>query len=375
MRDFDTENELSGIIRSKYSRRGFLGLTGLAAGLGITGCAATRPHAARLAAGSGKTRTAEDKSTVALVSGSDRRQATYDALKIMRENISAEIGNRQVVVKVNAGFPTENHRIHSTYPGQVRGILDFLRDFYDGEVWISEGVGSSTGTMFDGYELYGLMDLKREYAGLKYIDANQMPSTRKWIRQWHQHPTPINIISMYHLPEYYIISAARLKTHNAVVGTFSLKNIVMGSPLGAFAGHPSEKGLMHGGTRDEGASGRELSYNMFTLALEGVYPDLAVVDGATGIEGNGPWDGTEVEHAVTVASTDFVACDRVCTEIAGIDPFYMKYLEWCGQAELGNWNMDKITVRGARLKDHVIRYKLNENVAEQVAWIDRNFTR
>ena len=229
--------------------------------------------------------------------------------------------------------------------------------------------------MFDGFELYGLMDMKKEYRGLTFVDANQTPSARTWIRQWRQYPVPVNVISMYFEPDKYIISAARLKTHNAVVGTFSLKNIVMGSPLGGFRNHPSEKGLMHGGPRDEDASGRELSYNMFTLALEGVYPDLAVVDGITGIEGNGPWDGTEVEHNITVASTDFVSCDRICTEITGIDPFYMKYLEWCGEAELGSWDIEKITVRGARLEEHIIKYKLNENIEQQVAWIERNFKR
>ena len=361
--------------RTSLTRRSFLGMSGMAMGLGMVGCAATGPGRHGLMSGTSKTQKIDGKSAVSLITNSDRRQATYDALKPLRSDVASSIGNRQVVIKVNAGFPTEDHRIHSTYPGQVRGILDFLREFYDREIWIAEGVGSSKGTMFDGFELYGFMDLKNEYQGLTFVDANQTTSARKWIRQWRQYPVPVNVISMYFEPDKYIISAARLKTHNAVVGTFSLKNIVMGSPLGLFRNHPSEKGLMHGGARDEDASGRELSYNMFTLALGGVYPDLAVVDGIIGIEGNGPWDGTEVEHNITVASTDFVACDRICTEITGMDPFYMKYLEWCGEAELGNWDIEKITVRGARPEEHIIKYKLNENIEQQVAWIERNFKR
>lgn len=370
------DDTILSFVRSKtLSRRSFFGISGAAVAFGIAGCASTgigrRAGVSRL----GKIQTITGKSAVSLVVNSDRRQAAYDALKPFQSDVASSIGEKQVVIKVNAGFPTENHRIHSTYPDNVRGILDFLREFYDGEVWIAEGVGSSGETMFDGYELYGLMDLKKEYPSLTFVDANQTPYARKWIRQWHQYPLPINVISMYYEPDKYIISAARLKTHNAVVGTFSLKNIVMGSPLGLFRNHPSEKGYMHGGTRDENSSGRELSYNMFTLAMDGVYPDLAVVDGTTGIEGNGPWDGTEVDHKITVASTDFVACDRICTEITGIDPFYMKYLEWCGETELGNWDMENIFVRGASLAEHAIKYKLHENVAEQVAWIDRNFKR
>ena len=102
---------------------------------------------------------------------------------------------------------------------------------------------------------------------------------------------------------------------------------------------------------------------------------MAVVDGVSGIEGDGPWDGTEVQHHICITSTDFVACDRICTELIGIDPFYMKYLEWCGDAKLGNWNMDNIEIIGANLEDNIIHYKMNKNIEEQVAWINRNFER
>ena len=361
------------VIRN-ITRRAFLRTSGLAAtGLGISGCASTARYRGYVA-GTGKTQQITGLSTVSLGKSNDRRQAAYNALKPIQSDVAAAIGDKQVIIKVNGGFPTEAHRIHSTYPDQVRGILDFLREFYDGDVWIAEGVGSSkTGNMHDGYELYGFLPLEKEYQGITFVDANRTPHARKWIRQWRQYPIPINIITMYFEPDKYIISAARLKNHNAVVGTYSLKNVVMGSPVGRYDNISSEKGKMHGGTSDEPSSGRELSYNMFTLALDGVYPDLAVVDGVFGIEGNGPWDGDEVQQDICVASTDFVACDRICTELMGIDPFYMKYLEWCGNARLGNWNMKNIRVRGAKLEDNCIKYKLHERFDEQVAWIERNF--
>lgn len=358
------------------TRRTFLFTSGLAsAGIGMAGCASTARNR-RSASGIGKTQEITGRSTVSLGKSNDRRQAAYDALKPLQSDVARAIGEKQVIIKVNAGFPSENHRIHSTHPDHIRGILDFLREFYDGNVWIAEGVGSSDGTMMDGFELYGYMQLAREYGDITFVDANQMPYEHKWIHQWHMHPTPINIISMYYEPDKYIISAARLKTHNAVVSTYSLKNVVMGSPVGSYDGHPSEKGKMHGATpRNEGSSGRELSYNMFTLATDGVYPDLAVVDGVTGIEGDGPWDGTEVEHNICVASTDFVACDRVCTEIMGVDPFYMKYLEWCGDAGLGNWDMKNIRTVGANLQESSIKYEMNPSMEQQVAWIDEHFKR
>jgi uncharacterized protein (DUF362 family) len=163
------------------------------------------------------------------------------------------------------------------------------------------------------------------------------------------------------------------------VGTYSMKNVVMGSPQCRFwlkSGVISDKPLMHGGDGlPESSSGQELSWNLFTVALAGVRPDLAVVDGFEATEGNGPWDGTIVGHHVAVAGTDFVAVDRLCTDLMGIDPFYMKYLEFSSDAGMGNFDMQKIRVNGPDWKSKIIQYKLNSSVKNQTAWIDRNFTR
>ena len=220
------------IIRN-ITRRNFFGIAGLAAaGLSLPNCASRNGYRG-YTAGTGKTRSKTGISTVSLNKNSDRRQGTYDSLKPLQSDIAQNIGNKQVIIKVNAGFPTENHRIHSTYPDQVRGILDFLREFYEGNIWISEGVGSSkTGDMNDGYELYGFFDLKKEFQEITFIDANRTTYSRKWIHQWNQYPVPINIISMYYEPDKYVISASRLKTHNAVVGTFSLKKRCYGLSRG-----------------------------------------------------------------------------------------------------------------------------------------------
>jgi uncharacterized protein (DUF362 family) len=359
---------------NRVTRRGFIGATGAAAaGLGLTGCA-TRPviNASTGHSNTGKTQTAPETSLVTITRGKDRRKQTYDSLKPYKDEVSKAIGNRNVVIKVNGGFPSEAHKIHSTYPDQVRGIIDFLREFYSGPISIAEGVGSSTtGSMMDAYELFGYNPILKEYKDIKFVDANLTTLETKYIHQFMEQPTPIRIIKMYFDPSNYIISAARFKTHNAVVATYSLKNIGQGSPVGQSPNTRNEKNKMHGGRGD--GSGQELNYNLFTLALEGVYPDLAVVDGITGIEGDGPWDGTEVDHQFALASTDFVAADRICTELMKVDPFVMKYVEWCGLAGLGNWDPAKIKVQGATVADLAIQYKMNRNYNTQVAWLPKNY--
>ncbi len=311
-----------------------------------------------------------DKSEVSLVTGTDRREAIFQALKPFKKQIEQGIGEKQVVIKVNAGLAAPKYEINSTHADQIRGILDFLESFYDRQIIITEGTASAKESAFIGFENYKYMTLEKEY-NAKLVDANLQPYTQKWIRAAKHHPVPINIIDMYLDPDVYLISAARMKTHDQVVGTYSLKNVVMGAPVCHIKKKVSEKVRMHGGRGSSG--GRELSYNMFLVAKMGVQPDLSIIDGVVAIEGNGPWEGEPVEHGITVASTDFVAADRLCSTLMGINPRYMKYLEWCADAGMGTFDLSKIKVKGSDYKKHIIKYEMNKNFERQIAWIHENF--
>lgn len=346
---------------------------------GFAGCASKQPKGMIVQSGT-KPLSAPKKSTVIFRTGKDRRQTITNALSPLQKKIAEAIGNRQVIIKVNCGALEPQYAHCSTHVDQIRAILDVLSPVYDRQILISEGTASMMSSIFPAYENYGYLPLQNEYPNINFIDANDQHTNRLFIRAAKQHPVPINVNAQYMDPDVFLISAARLKTHNCVVGTFSMKNVVMGSPQCRYwqqkSPDKSDKPKMHGGTGlPEGASGRELSYNMFTLALAGVRPDLAVIDGIQAIQGNGPWNGEIIEHDVAIASTDFVAADRLCTELAGIDPFYMKYLEWCGDAGIGNWDLLKIYVDGPNYQNHIIKYTLNKNIESQIAWIDRHFER
>ncbi|HDY89698.1 MAG TPA: DUF362 domain-containing protein, partial [bacterium] len=214
-----------------------------------------------------------DKSEVSLVTGTDRRELTYQSLKPFQEVIEKAIGDKQVVIKVNAGVAEPKYKINSTHADHIRGILDFLKPIYDRQVIIAEGTASVACIAFIGFENYGYMPVEKEY-NAKFIDANDQPYTTRWIRAAKHHPVPINIIDMFMDQNIYLISAACMKTHNAVVGTYSLKNVVMGSPVCHYKNkklanrEKNEKAKMHGGRESKG--GRELSYNIFRIALLGV---------------------------------------------------------------------------------------------------------
>jgi uncharacterized protein (DUF362 family) len=169
----------------------------------------------------------------------------------------------------------------------------------------------------------------------------------------------------------YIISAAMLKTHDRIVATLSLKNIVVGAPVkdegfrwgrACKRGATNQKPIVHG----RGFYG--INYNLFSLAKQ-LRPDLAVIDGFQGMEGNGPCQGTPVDHRVCVVSPDWLAADRVGIELMGIDFAQVGYLSYCAAAGLGQGDLGKIEILGEPVARHVRKYKLHQRVDQQLRWM------
>ena len=314
-----------------------------------------------------------EKSRVTLVPGTDQREATYQSLKPFEDEIIKAIGDKQVMIKVNAGVTYEHARNCSTDINQIRGILDFLTPVYDRQIIIAEGIASPALSAFVSFENYDYLLLEKEY-NVKFIDLNDQPTEKKWIREGIHRPRPINIITTLFDPNVYLISATRLKPHNAVLVTLSLKNVVMASPVCHYkwkkeAGR-NEKSYMHGGRGQ--VVGRELSYNLFLVASMGVQPDLAVLDGVVGAEGNGPWGAHPIEHGVALASTDWLAADRLAIELMGVDYKEIKYLNWCGKAGMGQDDLSKIKIIGPDYKKHIKKYELSKTADKQRAWVYEN---
>jgi len=324
----------------------------------------------------------QGKSEVSFVTGADTREAAFRSLEPLEETVANALRGKQVVIKPNAGVMGPSHRHEVADVDQLRGILDFLAPLYDGRVIIAEGAASQAISMFLGYEEYGYTALAREY-NVKLIDANDMSTTTRWILAGYHRPQPINLIDLYFDPDVYLISACRMKTSGGVLVTLSIKNITMGAPVchyrknkqkASFDMPPrnvprglNEKAKMHGGLGSK--QGRELTYNIFTVAAMGAYADLAVIDGVYGADGNGPWNADPVEHGVAVASNDCVAADRLASELMGVDYEYLPYIQWCARAGIGTDDPGNTVYHGPDYKPYIRNYRLNANADDQIEWI------
>ncbi|MFC1541354.1 DUF362 domain-containing protein [Candidatus Latescibacterota bacterium] len=357
--------------RRDFLKQFSVGTAGLALGtLGLSGCASNvsnmQTHRRQIIK--------PESSRVSFVANTDQREAAFQALKPLESEVERAIGEKTVMIKINSGQVSEDLWLNATDPKFVAGILDFLKPIHGKQVIIAESTAASTTTM-EGFENYGFMPLAKEF-NIKFVDLNDDTFTTKWILTEQHHPLAINIIDSLIDPDIYLISATRLKTHNNVIATLSLKNVAMASPVNHYKqkartsanGVPrNEKPLMHSG------GNRGLSYNLFRIAREGVQPDLAVLDGVVGMEGDGPVRGTPVEQGVALASTDWVAADRLGVELMGINFDEVKYIQWCSDSGMGNDDLSKITVMGPNFKQHIQTYKLHRNIESQREWVLEDF--
>ena len=304
-------------------------------------------------------------SEVALVKGNDRKENIIKSLNLIKDDIKKSLKNKQIVIKPN--FVSNSVQLAATHVDHVRGILDFFKNFYKKKIIIGEAAYLNTKAAFRNFGYYSLLD---EY-NVELRDLNddeyeifELPNFRggelKKVNRTLPGPNQIRIAKTFLNKNNYLISAAKLKTHDAVVATLSLKNIVMGSIINDE--RSMDKSKMHQGIK-------EINYFIFLLAKKlRLVPDLAVIDGFRGMEGDGPTHGTPIDTKVAISSTDFLAADRVALEIMGIPPDKVGYLTYCAENNLGEYNLEKIIVTGEKLENCKKKFKLHSNVEEQFKW-------
>jgi len=306
----------------------------------------------------------ESRSSVAFTTGTERRQMLYEVLNPFQKEIKAGLKKKQLIIKPN--MVVTNIALCATHVDALRALLEFVKPFYKGQIIIAES--SSSVNSSDGFKNYGYLDLAKDF-NVKFVDINTSSTgTPVCIMDRNLHVDKIQVSDLLTSPDNYVISISRLKTHNSVVMTGAVKNLAMGAPLnpGAVNGAKpiSYKRNMHSG------GSRFLHYNIF-LEAPYILPDFSIIDGLEGMEGNGPINGTPVDHKIALASFDAVAMDSMATRLMGIPLEDVGYLNYCAAGGLGNIDRDKIDIIGGQDPEKsIINYKLGSNIKMQLEWKD-----
>lgn len=143
-------------------------------------------------------------------------------------------------------------------------------------------------------------------------------------------------ISRHALEADKIINVPKFKAHQQLGATFAIKNM-----FGCVAGKEKAfRHFTHGGDPER-----------FCRMLIGIYrrlgPVLNVIDAVTAMEGQGPIHGTAKDLGVLIGGADPVACERVCCEIARLDPASLPILAAARRMGFGAWDDGPATVGDA----------------------------
>ncbi|HEX3986380.1 MAG TPA: DUF362 domain-containing protein [Acidobacteriaceae bacterium] len=344
------------------SRRGFVQM----AGAGLLAPGALWKGQAELTA-NGLAVTAHglaETSRVALIHGDDRRANVRRALEAIDEQVKAGLRQKKYVV-IKPNFVSTSNQLAATHVDAMHGILDYLEPRFRGPVVVAE---SSAGDTMDGFDHFHYAQLAAEHRAQKVtlVDLNREGRYETvTVLDADLHVATVRLAARVLDPEAFVITSAMLKTHNTVVATLSVKNMVLGSPLHSAPGELpwSDKRKYHVGIR-------QTHYNMLVTAQK-LQPHwgAAVIDGFEGMEGDGPGNGTPVASRLAIASTDFIAADRVGLEVMGINPAWVGYLDYCGQAGLGQFDLTKIEVKGATIAEVQKKYALHPDIQKELEWM------
>ncbi len=228
------------------------------------------------------------------------------------------LSGKRVVLKPNL---VEYHRdkVINTNPHVVAAAIELCRREGAAEVIVAEGPGHWRNVEYL-VAASGLGDVLRHYR-VPFVDLN------------HDEPVKrLNLGRLTGLEHLYlsrtiatadvVISLPKLKTHHWAAATLSLKNLFGTLP-----------GICYGWPKNE-LHWRGIDNSIVDIAATRT-PDLAIVDGIVGMEGDGPLNGTPKAMGVLVMGCDLVAVDGTCCRLMQLDPEKVGYLVLGSRKKLG----------------------------------------
>ena len=304
-----------------------------------------------------------------MAQGESRRGNITAALESIADQVRLDDVSR-VLVKPN--FVSVSRQLAATHVDAVRAVLDFIRVRYNGLIVVAEGAALSS--TWEGFRNYGYEPLVEEY-GVELVDLNADDIVPVRIYSRRLRPLTVHLARTI-VEADYCISVGPPKTHDVVIVTLSIKNMVMGSLVNPQAvrnggGTPgivqrmarlAPKWIWQSGLAEWGKStflGRlggsskmamhqgfpVINLNLALVASR-VRPHLAVIDGWQGMEGEGPGAGDPVDWKVALAGTDPLALDVLTAHLMGFDPEQIGYLQYCRWLGLGVGEVERIDVVG-----------------------------
>ncbi len=202
----------------------------------------------------------------------------------------------------------------------LAGVIEFLQAKGYSDITIAEGTNS--GFVREGISVIHRLGADRLAAayGVKIVDLNAWPDT---VKVTLEDKVVAEVASLV-VTSDFVINMPKLKTHYEVGMSVCLKNL-----MGICRGRENKKKI-HG----------NLGYNIVHLN-QVIKPNLHIVDGLIGMEGNGPSRGTPVNFGMIVIGKNPFQIDYLCARLAGFPPDEVKPI--AAAIKLGLISADEVT--------------------------------
>lgn len=306
---------------------------------------------------------ATNDTKVGLAKTGRRRSNVYEALNNVRNDITPKV-REQVLLKPN--FLSSTNQLASSHVDVMRGAIDFLLNTPQPptEIIIAEGANES----FSGeaFQIFGYDALQAEYdVPIKLVDLHQ---ETEWVE------TNVFLADRksdtVRMPKIVLdcpctISVAIAKTHDAGVVTLAMKNMIMGTL------HKEDRIKMHGyhshADRELPREAQSLNINLLRLSRY-LKPDIAIVDGTVGLQGNGPGGTNSVPLGIAVASSDVFAADAVTSKAMGFEPMEIGLFNYANELGYGTADLNNIEIIGPNVESVAVPFKPHETTELQFQW-------
>ena len=294
-----------------------------------------------------------------------RRANVREALRQVSADLRPKLRS-SILIKPN--FLSSTKQWVATHPDAVRGVLDFVTEqgFSPEQVIIAEGAHDQELSV--AYRNFGFAALKQEYEfpiqWLDLHDETAWETTPVWLADGTT--TPVRIPKAV-LDHPCTISLAVAKTHDATIATLAIKNMIQGCV------HREDRIKVHGyHSHPERTLPREAQVIQANLTRisQRLRPDIAVIDGTVGVQGDGPAGDHTTNLGIAVASADPYAADAVMAHAMGFAPDDIGLLVYAQQLGLGVTTLSDIEVSGPELASVIRPFTSHETHALQLEWRD-----
>ena len=268
----------------------------------------------------GRLRPVQSPATVHVAPVADYNANLADVLSRQFDSFRSKVplAGKRVILKPNL---VEFHRnkVINTHPNVIAAAIELCQREGAKEIVIAEGPGHWRNVEYL-VQASGLGDVLRHYK-VTFVDLNhdefiKTPNMGRLTKLDHLYLTR-TIVSAD-----VVISMPKLKTHHWAGATLSLKNLFGTLP-----------GICYGWPKNE-LHWRGIDNSIVDIALTRT-PELAIVDGIIGMEGDGPLNGVAKPFGALIMGTDLLAVDATCCRLMQLNPERIAYLIMGYQKKLG----------------------------------------